>query len=254
MSIKSKNFKPRYELRKYIDDFWFFENDTGKIMYFPVVPDGCSDIIFYLGGSEKLDGTSNTFISGIMESAQITAIPDKVKLFGIRFKPGTLAIILNVDMSKIANKNSTLNKINNKVFKDLEIEQTAECKDIVLRIENKLMEVFEKVEIQDNFFEVIKNIKDDPQVTISELAIKYGFSIKNLERIFNKKIGLTPKKFACIIKFQKAHKRISKEGLGNLLSIALSTGYFDQAHFNHDYKKITGSNPSSEIMSILYNQ
>ena len=30
-------------------------------------------------------------------------------------------------------------------------------------------------------------------------------------------------------------------------------GYFDQAHFNRDFKKLTGLTPSSKLMSILYN-
>lgn len=55
------------------------------------------------------------------------------------------------------------------------------------------------------------------------------------------------------MRFQKAHKQISKEGLKCLIVIALDSGYFDQAHFNHEYKKLVGYNPSNETMSILYN-
>jgi AraC-like DNA-binding protein len=39
----------------------------------------------------------------------------------------------------------------------------------------------------------------------------------------------------------------------NLVTIALSSGYFDQAHFNREYKKLTGFSPNNETMSILYN-
>ena len=55
------------------------------------------------------------------------------------------------------------------------------------------------------------------------------------------------------MRFQKAHKKISKEGLKQLVVIALSSGYFDQAHFNREYKKLVGFNPTNETMSILYN-
>lgn len=53
---KLKEFKPRKEFEEYINCYWFFINDTGEMINWPVVPDGCSDIIFYLDGSQKLDG------------------------------------------------------------------------------------------------------------------------------------------------------------------------------------------------------
>ena len=55
------------------------------------------------------------------------------------------------------------------------------------------------------------------------------------------------------MRFQKAHKIISNEGLYDLVTVALSSGYFDQAHFNREYKKLIGFNPNNETMSILYN-
>ena len=75
-----------------------------------------------------------------------------------------------------------------------------------------------------------------------------------IERMFNKRIGLTPKKYIRIMRFQKAHKEISRKGLANLVTVALSSGYFDQPHFNREYKKLVGFNPNNEAMSILYNK
>ncbi len=40
-------YSPTNELKKYIVSYWFFRNNTGEMISFPVVPDGCSDIIFY---------------------------------------------------------------------------------------------------------------------------------------------------------------------------------------------------------------
>jgi AraC-like DNA-binding protein len=93
----------------------------------------------------------------------------------------------------------------------------------------------------------------NPDTSIKELSFSTGFSVKTIEINFNKRVGLSPKKFTRIMKFQKAHRTISKEGLTNLVKVALSSGYFDQPHFNREYKKLTGYNPNNETMSILYN-
>ncbi len=100
---------------------------------------------------------------------------------------------------------------------------------------------------------IMENLCKNPEISINELSFKSGFSLRSLERTFNKRIGLPPKKYTRIMRFQKAHKKISKEGLINLVTVALSSGYFDQAHFNREYKKLVGFNPSNETMSILYN-
>jgi len=74
-----------------------------------------------------------------------------------------------------------------------------------------------------------------------------------LERLFISYVGVTPKKFCKIVRFYDTHKILSKEGIENLSQKVLENGYFDQAHFNRDFKKLTGVNPSSKLMSILYN-
>lgn len=101
MNNKLKECSPNNNLQKYIDAYWFFRNNTGNKIHFPVVPDGCSDIIFYLNDSKKLGDFKNTFVTGVMEQAQLISISDKMELFGIRFKPSILFYLLNADMSKL---------------------------------------------------------------------------------------------------------------------------------------------------------
>ncbi|MFH1192281.1 MAG: hypothetical protein V1655_02280 [bacterium] len=74
----------------------------------------------------------------------------------------------------------------------------------------------------DEFLKIVKDIAENPQVEIKELSEKYNFPIKKLERNFYKRIGITPKKFSRIMRFQKAHKEISRKGLENLVVVALS--------------------------------
>ncbi|XLQ19644.1 MAG: DUF6597 domain-containing transcriptional factor [Candidatus Moraniibacteriota bacterium] len=246
-------FKPNSNLQKYIDAFWFSRNTLGEVINWPVVPDGCSDIIFYLNNSKKLEGVNDTFVTGIMEEAQLIPIPSGMEFFGIRFKPGILFYLLGTDMSKLTNSMIELRKLNEDIYKKLSIDIFAENDEIVSIITPLLENIFEEHELNDDFLHALIDLTDNPNMMIDKLSSIYGLSSKNLERVFSKKMGLTPKKFARIMRFQKAHKKISKEGLENLITVALSSGYFDQAHFNRDYKKLTGNNPSNETMSILYN-
>ena len=117
MKNRLKVFNPADNLKKYIDSYWFFRNNTIEIIKFPVVPDGCSDIVFYLNNSNKLNDLENTFVTGVMESAELVSISNKMELFGVRFRPGVLSYLLKTDMRELKNKMCNLSKIKMMNFK-----------------------------------------------------------------------------------------------------------------------------------------
>lgn len=253
MENKLKEYKPANNLKKYIYAYWFFRNNTGEMIRFPVVPDGCSDIIFHLNNINKLRNLENIFVAGVMDFAELVKIQNRIELFGIRFKPGVLSYLLGTDMRELKNKMYNLTKINKNLSENLMIDKNADDKNIISSINLRLAELLTEDIFIDKFLVIVENVCKNPEITISELSLRSGVSIRSLERKFNKRIGISPKKFARIMKFQKAHNRISNKGLIDLVSIALSSGYFDQAHFNREYKKLVGINPNNETMSILYN-
>jgi len=247
-------YKPSEELRRYIDSFWFFRNTQNEQVDFPVVPDGCSDIIFYLNNSKKLEGIDDTFVTGVMESAQLIPILKNMESFGIRFKPGVLSYLLEVDMSTLADNMVELSELNRDIYKKIKVDKFADDLEIIKSAEEQLNQLCSKSFFEDNFLKIVEALVNNPNEIIEEVAKMHSWSIKKIERVFHKRIGITPKKFARIMRFQSAHKKISREGITNLIKIAMTTGYFDQAHFNREYKKMVGYNPSSETMSILYNE
>jgi len=116
MKNRLREYSPNNNLKKYIDSYWFFRNNTGEIISFPVVPDGCSDIVYYLNKSDKLGDLENPFVTGVMEFAKLVPIPNKMELFGIRFRPGVLSYLLKTDMSELKNKMCNLSRINENIF------------------------------------------------------------------------------------------------------------------------------------------
>jgi AraC-like DNA-binding protein len=65
-------------------------------------------------------------------------------------------------------------------------------------------------------------------------------------------VGLSPKQFANISRFLSIHRAMSQKGLSDLIFLVLEFNYYDQPHFNREYKRITGLTPTSEVMSCFY--
>lgn len=112
--------------------------------------------------------------------------------------------------------------------------------------ETYLLKVFSK-KLTDNPFvsySVNAILQSPHQLTINKLAGKVGYSQKHFIKIFREHVGVTPKNFLKIMRFQKAIQEIEAAKAINWAGIAYESGYYDQAHFINDFKQFSGFTPA----------
>jgi AraC-like DNA-binding protein len=94
----------------------------------------------------------------------------------------------------------------------------------------------------------LRRFQAAPQMTtIASVTGQIGLSPKRFIQIFRDETGFTPKVFCRIRRFQKALDGIEGRRTVEWSSVALDSGYFDQAHFNHDFRAFSGINPSTYL-------
>ena len=86
------------------------------------------------------------------------------------------------------------------------------------------------------------------QYSLDWLAKEACLSAKQFERNFNDRIGINPKYFARIIRFDKVFRMKNAFPNKDWLSIALDCGYYDYQHLVRDYKEFTGMTPANFYM------
>ena len=79
-------------------------------------------------------------------------------------------------------------------------------------------------------------------VPVAELADEVGWSRRHLAARFREHVGLPPKALARILRFERAAERLRRGA--DLADAALDSGYYDQAHFNRDFKAFAGVTPT----------
>ena len=87
-------------------------------------------------------------------------------------------------------------------------------------------------------------ILDNGSVRVSELAHRTGLGLRQFERRFGQEIGISPKLFARIVRFEAALQRRAIEPTARWTDIAHDLGYHDQMHMVHDFQQLSGSTPS----------
>lgn len=80
-------------------------------------------------------------------------------------------------------------------------------------------------------------------VAIGPLRERTGWSKTRLTSRFRDQIGVTPKTFARVLRFRRALELVHREK-GELSDIALAGGYYDQPHFNAEFRQLSGFTPT----------
>ena len=77
---------------------------------------------------------------------------------------------------------------------------------------------------------------------IAEIARDLGWSRRHLTEQFTRAVGVSPKTYARIVRFDRARALIAAGG--SLGDVALDAGYYDQAHLNRDFREFAGAAPT----------
>ena len=83
--------------------------------------------------------------------------------------------------------------------------------------------------------------------SVQEIARHLGLSQRRFIEVFKAEVGLTPKLFTRIGRFQRARKLIHDHASPDWAGIALELGYFDQSHFIREFQEFAGLTPTDYL-------
>jgi len=83
-----------------------------------------------------------------------------------------------------------------------------------------------------------------PDTSIGEIATSVHLSRRRLIEVFAAEVGVTPKRFARVLRFQRALALARDEGTPDWGRLGSQCGYFDQSHLIHDFRELTGMTPA----------
>jgi AraC-like DNA-binding protein len=235
---------PHDALADSIDCYWSIKGAGSEIHAERIFPDGCPGLVLNIGGKCITDNglvtmqPGNSYLVGAMTSFKETYLNREHHLIGVCFKPGAFSQFYNyLPLAEIT-------------------EQTVELEKALAPDTNKMHELsFADLNAfflkrlnapKQDLFTIVKCIKEARgQITVDALAKKNHITPRQMERIFHKDIGITPKEFINITRFQHVFpKIIQNKKQKNLLDIAIEHGYYDHAHLANDIKRYTGVPPS----------
>jgi AraC-like DNA-binding protein len=84
-----------------------------------------------------------------------------------------------------------------------------------------------------------------PRTRVEQLASDHGVSVRGLQRLFRRHVGVSPKWVLSRYRLHEAAERIGSGECGDLSALAYELGYADQSHFNRDFRALVGMSPAA---------
>lgn len=249
--------KPSALLSPYIKQYWMIQNSLSKGERYRhrIVPSGLMELSFYLGNqpavikNSKSNQLDCTMLTGQLLNHYEVEVSDDLDLFSITFQPQGAMMFLELPLSELSNQTIAFNEVFNESTGQIE-EQLFFANSFQKRI--KIVEEYFRRKLianQDrryysrinNSIQQIDRLKGE--VRIDELAANACLSRKQFERIFTNGIGISPKQFLKVLRFQNAiyQKELTPEL--SLTRLAVDSGYYDQSHMINDFKTLSGMAP-----------
>jgi len=88
---------------------------------------------------------------------------------------------------------------------------------------------------------------DNSHAVVRKLARNAGLSARRFIDVFNCEVGLKPKLFNRVQRFQRVLARVYRIPAPNWGQLALEHGYFDQSHLIRDFLAFSGSSPADYL-------
>ena len=166
--------------------------------------------------------------------------------FGIKFRPGAFRAVLGHPVSTIADGSIPLSELFGDPAADL--ETTLACGDDANAaalasqfLRERLPPLDERAELAGR---IVDSIVEDLELhSADELARRFDLGLRALQRLFNDCVGVGPK---WVIQRYRLHEAVARVQAGRPVAwaaLAQDLGYFDQAHFIADFRKLVGHTP-----------
>jgi AraC-like DNA-binding protein len=262
--------KPCSLLEPFIKYYWILDYESNVVEPIRVIPYGCVQFTFYLGERINSLGSNNdsSYKDQAVVTGQISSFFDvfpqgKIRLITIVFKPFGAKPFFDFPIFEIQNNIIPIKDINNKEWLDLE-NRLGDCvdnKSIVSCLENNLLKKLEKNTLFNSYSSInnerimlaINRIDDSKgTINIKDLSSLACLSDKQFNRIFADYVGMNPKNFLRIIRYQSVLLKLQNSNIKDtkavdFLDLVYDCGYYDQSHLINNFKEFTGYTPKEYI-------
>jgi AraC-like DNA-binding protein len=219
-----------------------------------VVPTGGMHLVFRLSdnplrlfeGPEDRDGRliSTAVVGGARSRFYIRDVSKPLRSVGAQLRPGAADVLFRVHASELAERHTVLEEIWGGHVASMR-DRLGEASSLEERLD-----VFESLlterlpPVRGLHPAVAQALRQLTRVaTVHDMVKQSGYSHRRFIALFSRAVGLTPKLYLRVRRFQRALQGAHMAEPASWADIAAAAGYSDQSHFNREFREYVGLTP-----------
>jgi AraC-like DNA-binding protein len=248
---------PSPPLSEFVALFWYYEGYALPHAKERLLPTGTTELVINLL-EDRIetfsgeDSTPQTFRGGVVCGPHseyfVIDTSQEETIIGVHFKPGGAFPFFKLPAGELHNLHVSLG--------DLWGSAAFELRERLLAVAApqarlRLLEQFLLTRLAKPLARhpavsfALKEFQSVPHArTITELTNQIGLSARRFIQVFGEQVGLTPKLYCRVQRFQEVLRQVGMSAEVDWVDVAASCGYFDQAHFIHDFQNFSGFTPT----------
>lgn len=249
-------YKPRPPLSKFVDSFWLYQASQLQHKSARILPTGTLELVINLPRNELLfydaerHENYSRFSGAIVSGAHGHGFTgtEETSIIGVHFKPGGAFPFLGLPAGDLADTHVDLETLWGSSAGRLR-ERLCESRNSAERFQlledallSRLCHEVEHYYAVSTALEMFG--KNQGRPTVRDAANYLGLSQRRFIQVFKAEVGMTPKLFSRIQRFQQTRSFIQLNPSPNWAALALDFGYCDQSHLIREFLEFSGLSPS----------
>jgi len=249
---------PSPALEPYVQYFWVFsepENDP-VLKTYKVIADGEPGMVFQFNlafYNTQQELLPHFFLYGQSTRNMYNYSRGSFMNIGVVLRPDAVRSIFGIDSCDLTNSTLDLSLLDGNAMP----EQLINCNDVEEGIQLLSGYILRKAAQHRHKNNQLvawasQKLLADPGVnSLKEVRQELNISERSLERLFKINIGMSPKLYARVCRFQASLNSLRNNGYEKLSDISYGNGYADQSHFIREFREFSGVTPNAWLRKAV---
>jgi AraC-like DNA-binding protein len=257
-------YRPGPPLSDFVENFWLYDGYASPHLKERIFPSGTFELVFNLREDElriyrgpQLDEASRfsgAIVSGPYGGFFGSDTAEEASVMGVHFRPGGAFPFLGLAASELADSHINLRDIwggaGSEVHERLSSKQSSARRFRILE-EALISHQFRALEHHPAVALALDRVRDAPSRSfVRTLVREAGISQRRFIDVFNFQVGIKPKLFARIQRFQRVLHVAHRSRTLEWGQLALEHGYYDQSHLIRDFLAFSGLSPADYLRRL----
>lgn len=193
--------------------------------------------------------TAPCVLTGLHDCAVRRVVPNDFLMLQVAFEPGALHRLLGVPANDLHNQyldaeallGPEVRRVNERLRHATSYTQIVDIADAYITQLVAHQREFRKTD------QALLLLRDRKAISLTRIAHHSAMSARQFERVCLQRLGMSPKRFARLARFDRAFYLRLHAPERDWLSIALACGYGDYQHMARDFRTFAGVSPAQAI-------